>query len=173
MTGATLHLPPGLSGILSSVKLCGEQQANEGTCGPESLVGEATVSAGVGNTPVLVKGGKIYITEKYHGAPFGLSIVDPVKTGPFDLEHDTSNPNQVPACDCIVVRGRIEIDPYTTALTITTNSEAEGFNIPHMIDGINAADTHLSRRGALDCAKWMRTIYGRGNVYVQLYGPIS
>ena len=137
VTGATLHLPPGLSGILSTVKLCPEAQANEGTCGPESLVGETTVSAGVGNDPVYVRGGRIYITEKYHGAPFGLSIVDPVKTGPFDLEHDTANPAEdMPACDCIVVRGKIEIDPYTTALTITTNSESEGHAIPHMIDGI-------------------------------------
>jgi len=138
LTGAVFHLPPGLSGILSTVKLCGEAQANAGTCGPESLVGETTVSAGVGNDPVYVKGGRIYITEKYHGAPFGLSIVDPVKTGPFDLEHDTApeDPGYTPTCDCIVVRGRIEIDPYTTALTITTNSEAEGYNIPHMIDGI-------------------------------------
>jgi hypothetical protein len=136
MAQLQFHLPPGLSGLLSSVKLCGEEQANAGTCGPESLIGETTVSAGVGSDPISVRGGRVYITEKYHGAPFGISVVDPVKAGPFDLEHDTSNPNQDPACDCIVVRAKLEIDPVTTAVTITSNSESEGYAIPHMIDGI-------------------------------------
>jgi hypothetical protein len=130
------HLPPGLSGLLTNVKLCPEAQANNGTCGPESLIGETTVSAGVGSDPISVTGGKVYITEKYHGAPFGLSVVDPVKAGPFDLERDTSNPAQQPACDCIVVRAKIEVDPHTAALTVTTNSEGEGYAIPHLIDGI-------------------------------------
>jgi hypothetical protein len=129
-------LPPGLSGLLTGIKLCPEAQANAGTCGPESLIGETTVSAGVGSDPVSVEGGKVYLTEKYHGAPFGLSVVDPVKAGPFDLERDTANPNQDPACDCIVVRAKIEIDPLTAALTITSNSEGEGYAIPHFIDGV-------------------------------------
>ena len=130
-----LNMPQGVSGMITGTPLCGEEQANAGTCGPESLIGETTVSAGVGNDPVSVKGGKVYLTEKYAGAPFGLSIVNPVKAGPFDLEHDTSNPNQDPPCDCVVVRARIEVNPITAALTVTTN-EAEPFDIPHMIDGV-------------------------------------
>ena len=130
-----LHTPPGLSGLLASVKLCPEQQANEGSCTPESLIGETTVSAGVGSDPVTVTGGKVYITEKYEGAPFGLSIVNPVKAGPFDLEHDTSNPAQQPACDCLVVRARIEVDPHTAALTVTTDREG-AHAIPRFIDGV-------------------------------------
>ncbi len=136
MSQVTLHMPPGLSGLLSGVTLCPEALANEGKCGEESEIGETTVAAGVGPDPVSVRGGKVYITEKYHGAPFGLSIVDPVKAGPFDLEHDTSNPAYQPACDCIVVRARIEVDPTTAALTVTTNSEGEGYAIPHLIDGV-------------------------------------
>jgi hypothetical protein len=137
LQSVTLHTPPGLSGLLSSVKLCPEAQANAGSCSPESLIGETIVSAGVGSDPVSVTGGKVYITEKYHGAPFGLSIVNPVKAGPFDLEHDTSKPQtNEPACDCIVVRAKIEVDPTTAALTVTTNSEGEGYAIPHLIDGI-------------------------------------
>jgi hypothetical protein len=130
-----LHMPPGLSGLLSGVKLCGEAQANEGTCGPESLIGETTVSAGVGSDPVSVKGGRVYITEKYQGAPFGLSIVNPVKAGPFDLEHDTSNPNQQPPCDCVVVRAKVDVDPTSAALTVTTDPSGP-HAIPHLIDGI-------------------------------------
>ena len=129
-------MPPGLSGLLSGVELCPEAQANAGSCGPGSLIGETTVSAGVGSDPVSVKGGRVYLTGKYHGAPFGLSIVDPVKAGPFDLEHDTSNPAYQPPCDCVVVRARIEVDRLTAALTVTTNSEGEGYAIPHLIDGI-------------------------------------
>jgi hypothetical protein len=136
MSAVTLHMPPGLSGLLSGVELCPEANANAGSCGPGSLIGETTVSAGVGSDPVSVKGGRVYITGPYHGAPFGLSIVNPVKAGPFDLEHDTSNPNQNPACDCVVVRAKIEVDPHTAALTVTTNNENEGYAIPHLIDGI-------------------------------------
>ena len=136
MAQVTLHFPPGLSGMLAGVRLCGEDQANEGTCGPESQIGETTVSAGVGSDPVSVTGGKVYITGPYHGAPFGLSIVNPVKAGPFDLEHDTSNPSQDPRCDCVVVRAKIEVNQENAALTIITNSESEGYAIPHIIDGI-------------------------------------
>lgn len=135
MQSVQLHMPPGLSGLLSGVKLCSEAQANDGTCGPESLIGETTVSAGVGNNPVSVKGGRVYITEKYAGAPFGLSIVNPVKAGPFDLEHDTSSPGQQPACDCVVVRAKIEVDLHTAALTVTTDTSGP-HAIPHLIDGI-------------------------------------
>ncbi len=135
MQAVTMHMPPGLSGQLSSVALCGEPQADQGTCGPESQIGETTVSAGVGSDPVSVKGGRVYITGPYEGAPFGLSIVNPVKAGPFDLEHDTANPNQDPACDCIVVRAKVEVDPQTAALTVVTD-ESGPHSIPHLIDGI-------------------------------------
>jgi hypothetical protein len=135
MQSVQLHMPAGLSGLLSGVTLCGEAQANAGTCGPNSLIGETTVSAGVGSDPVSVVGGRIYITGPYDGAPFGLSIVNPVKAGPFDLEHDTSNPVQQPACDCIVVRAKVEVDAHTAALTVTTDPSGP-HAIPHLIDGI-------------------------------------
>jgi len=135
MQSVTLHMPAGLEGILAGVTLCPEEQANNGTCGPESLIGETTVEAGVGNDPVSVKGGKVYITEKYAGAPFGLSIVNPVKAGPFDLEHDSANPNQQPPCDCLVVRAKIEVDPTSAELTVTTDPSGP-HAIPHFIDGI-------------------------------------
>jgi hypothetical protein len=135
LQSVTLHYPPGVSGMLKGVALCPEAQANEGTCGPESLIGETIVSAGVGPDPVAVKGGKVYLTEKYAGAPFGLSIVNPVKAGPFDLEHDTSNPAQDPPCDCVVVRAKVEVNPLTAALTVTTDPSGP-HAIPHLIDGI-------------------------------------
>jgi hypothetical protein len=130
-----LHFPPGVSGLLSTVRLCPEVQANDGTCPPDSQIGETTVSAGVGSDPVTVAGGKVYLTERYEGAPFGLSIVNPVKAGPFDLEHDTSNPSQQPACDCLVVRARVEVDPHTAALVVTTD-EAPPHSMPRIVDGV-------------------------------------
>jgi hypothetical protein len=136
MQSVQLHMPPGLLGTLVGVKLCGEGEANAGTCTAASLIGETTVSAGVGSDPVSVTGGRVYITGPYHGAPFGLSIVDPVKAGPFDLEHDTSNPASQPACDCIVVRARVQLDPHTAVLSVTTNTESEGYAIPRVIDGV-------------------------------------
>jgi hypothetical protein len=135
MQSVQLHMPAGLSGILAGVPLCPEAQANQGTCPAGSLIGETIVSAGVGADPVSVTGGKVYLTEKYAGAPFGLSIVNPVKAGPFDLEHDTANPNNNPPCDCVVVRAKIEVDPTTANLTITTDTTGP-HAIPHLIDGI-------------------------------------
>ncbi len=134
MQTVQLHFPPGLSGILAGVKLCPEAQANTGTCGPESLVGETTVSAGLGGDPFTVTGGKVYITEKYEGAPFGLSIVNPAKAGPFVLEEGRP----------VVVRGKLELDPHTTALTFTSNTESEGHAIPHILDGIPLEIKHVN-----------------------------
>jgi hypothetical protein len=130
-----LRTPAGLEGVLKGVTLCPEAQANAGTCGPESQIGEATVSAGVGANPITVSGGRVYLTEKYAGAPFGLSIVSPVKAGPFDLEHDTASAANQPACDCFVVRAKIEVDPTTAELTVTTDT-AGAHQIPQIIDGV-------------------------------------
>jgi hypothetical protein len=136
LQGIVLHMPPGLSGLLSGVKLCGEVEGNTGTCGPESLIGETIVSVGVGGTPYSVKGGRVYITGPYHGAPFGLSIVNPAKAGPYDLEKNTP-------CDCVVVRARIEVDPITAALTITTDNTGP-YKIPTILDGIPLQIQHVN-----------------------------
>jgi hypothetical protein len=130
----TLHYPPGVSGLLAGVALCGEAQANEGTCGPESEIGESIVSVGLGNDPFTVVGGKAYITGPYEGAPFGLSIVNPAKAGPFDLQEGRP----------VVVRATINVDPHTAALTVTTNTPAEGYAIPSMIEGIPLQIKHVN-----------------------------
>jgi len=135
LQGIQLHMPPGLSGLLSGVTLCGEPQADEGTCGPGSLVGETTVSVGLGGDPFSVKGGRVYLTGPYQGAPFGLSIVNPAKAGPYDLGKG--------ACDCVVVRAKIEVDPHTAQLTITTDNTGP-YRIPTILDGIPLQIKHVN-----------------------------
>jgi hypothetical protein len=124
--GLSVRMPPGLSGVLSGVRLCGEPQASEGTCGPSSLIGHTVVTAGLGSSPVVVKRpGGVYLTGPFNGhgackvgqpgcAPFGLSIANPAEAGPFDLEKGT-------ACDCIVVRAKIEVDPVTAQLRVVSD----------------------------------------------------
>jgi hypothetical protein len=139
----SLKMPPGLSGLLSGVELCPEPLADQGTCGPGSLIGETIVSVGVGGKPFSVKGGRVYITGPYGGAPFGLSIVNPAKAGPFDVEKDTANPANNPACDCLVVRAKIEVDPHTAALTITSDNSGP-YKIPTILDGIPLQIKHVN-----------------------------
>jgi hypothetical protein len=125
-----LKMPPGLLGTLSSVKLCGEAEGNAGTCGPESLIGHTTVSVGLGGNPFTVTGGQVFITGPYKGAPYGLSIVNPAKAGPFDLGK-------------VVVRAKIEVDPTNAALTITSDSTGP-YAIPQIIDGIPLQIKHVN-----------------------------
>jgi hypothetical protein len=125
-----LKMPPGLLGTLSSVKLCGEAEGNAGTCGPESLIGHTTVSVGLGGNPYTVSGGEVFITGPYKGAPYGLSIVNPAKAGPFDLGK-------------VVVRAKIEVNPENAALTITSDSSGP-YAIPQILDGIPLEIKHVN-----------------------------
>jgi hypothetical protein len=125
-----IHLPEGLIGSLSSVKLCEEPQADEGTCGPESEIGHTTVSVGMGTNPYTVNGGEVFITGPYEGAPFGLSIVNPAKAGPFNLGK-------------VVVRAKVEVNPLTAALTVTTDPSGP-YAIPRIIDGIPLQIRHVN-----------------------------
>jgi hypothetical protein len=125
-----LRMPPGLLGTLATVKLCKEEQANAGTCGPESLIGHTTVSVGVGGDPYSVRGGEVFITEGYKGAPYGLSIVNPAKAGPYDLGK-------------VIVRAKIEVDQISAVLTVTTDDTGP-YKIPTILDGIPLQIQHVN-----------------------------
>jgi hypothetical protein len=101
-------LPAGLLGAIPSVTLCGEAEANAGTCSSNSQIGAAAVTAGSGPTPYLFTGGRVYLTGPYNGAPYGLSIVVPAVAGPFSLGN-------------VVTRATINVDPYTSRVVATTN----------------------------------------------------
>ncbi len=114
--------PKGLLGMISHVQLCEEPQAAKGECPSGSQIGHTVVGAGAGPDPLYVpEEGKpeapIYITGPYEGAPYGLAIAVPVIAGPFNL-------------GTTVVRGRIEVDPQTSQLTITTDP------LPTILDGV-------------------------------------
>ena len=123
LDGVQLKMPPGLLGKLSDVSLCGEPQAAEGTCGPESLIGHTQVLTGPGADPFLVTGGQVFITGPYKGAPYGLSIVVPAKAGPYTLSGTTGK-------GTVVVRAAINVDPVTAQLTVTADP------LPTILDGI-------------------------------------
>jgi hypothetical protein len=129
-----LHFPEGVSGLLAGVKLCGEAEANAGTCPPESQIGETVVSVGVGGDPFTVAGGKVFITGPYEGAPFGLSITNPAKAGPFDLQEGRP----------VVVRAKIEVNPVTAALTVTTDPSGSPHAIPTIIEGFPLQIQHVN-----------------------------
>jgi uncharacterized repeat protein (TIGR01451 family) len=116
--------PEGLLGMISKVPLCGEPQAAQGTCSEASQIGHTVVTAGPGPYPLVVPEpgqppAPIYLTGGYKGAPYGLSIVVPIDAGPFNLGTE-------------VVRARIEVDPHTAQLTVSTDP------LPTIIKGIPA-----------------------------------
>jgi hypothetical protein len=126
--GVEVSLPPGLLGSLSGVTLCPEPQASQGECGEGSLIGSTVVSAGLGGDPYTVTGGKVYMTVGYNGAPYGLSIVQPAKAGPFILQEGRP----------VIVRASVYVNPHTAALRILSGP------VPHIIDGIPLQIQHVN-----------------------------
>jgi hypothetical protein len=163
LSAIQVHMPPGLLGTLTGVPLCGEPQASLGTCSTASQIGSMTVAAGPGSHPFYEKG-EVYLTGPYGGAPFGLSIVVPTVAGPFNLGN-------------VVVRARINIDPDTAALTVTSDP------FPQVIDGIplrlRTANVTIERPGFIfnptNCAQLQvsATIAGAQGAQAQVSAPFA
>jgi hypothetical protein len=101
--GLSVSLPPGLLANVGSVPLCGEAQANAGTCPESTQVGTVQAGAGPGPNP-LFETGKAYLTGPYNGGPYGLSVVVPAVAGPFNF-------------GVVVVRQSLRIDPTDAHVT--------------------------------------------------------
>ena len=117
LAGITVHTPVGVLANLSSIPLCGEPQASQGTCAAASQIGSTSAAVGPGGHPFWITDGRVYLTTSYNGAPFGLSIVVPADAGPFHLGN-------------VVVRASIAIDPHTAAITVTSDP------LPQIWDGV-------------------------------------
>jgi hypothetical protein len=116
LAGIQVHTPPGLLGMLASVPLCGEPAASQGACPEASRIGTTRVASGAGSHPFEISG-RVYLTTGYKGAPFGLSIVTDAVAGPFNL-------------GLVIVRARIDVDPQTSALTVTSDA------LPQIVFGV-------------------------------------
>ena len=107
-SGVSVTLPPGLLARIAGVPLCPEAEANAGDgaggCPANTQIGTVSAAAGAGPSPIVLPG-KIYLTGRYKGAPYGESVVVPAIAGPYDLGD-------------VVVRGQIRIDPATAQATV-------------------------------------------------------
>ncbi|HYM53737.1 MAG TPA: hypothetical protein VES97_00130, partial [Solirubrobacteraceae bacterium] len=125
LRGLTVHMPPGVAAMLSSVTQCAEPPpGQEWSCGPESLIGHSTASSGLGGEPFTL-GGQVYLTVGYGGAPFGTLVVTPAKAGPFDLGN-------------VDVRAKIYVDPSTAAATVVSDP------FPTIIKGVPVQLKHVN-----------------------------
>ena len=121
----TLSPPLGLSGMISSVPLCGEPQAAQGTCSAESQIGTATAGAGAGPEPFYASG-PVYLTGPYNGAPFGLSVAIPAAAGPFNF-------------GTVVVRSAIYVNPHTAQITVVSDPLPQMVNTSQTDSGVPVA----------------------------------
>jgi hypothetical protein len=131
LSDLSVTLPPGLLADVGSVPLCGEAQANAGTCPESSQVGTVQTGVGPGPDPLFVAG-KAYLTGPYNNGPYGLSVVVPAVAGPYNF-------------GTVVVRQSIRINPYTAQVTDVSDA------FPKIIEGIplrlRRIDVTLSRPG--------------------------
>jgi hypothetical protein len=166
--GIQVHTPPGLLGMLSSVQLCGEPQADNGSCPESSKIGTTRVATGAGSHPFEIEG-NVYLTGPYRGAPFGLSVVVHVVAGPFNL-------------GLKVVRARIAVDPETSELTVTTD-ETGPYAVPQIVFGVpvrlKRVTVNIDRPGFMfnptNCASQQITakISGSQNAVASVASPFA
>jgi hypothetical protein len=104
----SIDTPKGLLGRIKDADQCASAVAETGDCPAGSLIGHATVGAGVGSNPFFLDTGRVYLTGPYKGAPYGLAVVVDAVAGPFDLGR-------------VVVRSAIHVDPTTAQLTVVSD----------------------------------------------------
>src|SRR5215213_2624880 len=106
--GLTIDTPKGLLARVKDADQCSDAAARKGACPAGSLIGHAKVAAGVGSAPFWVDNGRVYLTESYRGAPYGLAVVVDAIAGPFNL-------------GTVVVRQAIHVDQRTAQLSVVSD----------------------------------------------------
>jgi len=109
------QLPSGLEWAFSSVSPCGEPAASQGACPQASQIGTAIARFGPGRSLAWFTG-PVYLTERYAGGQYGLSVALNAAFGPFELGK-------------LVVRAAVSQNQVTGALTIAAQ-------LPQIVDGI-------------------------------------
>ncbi len=104
----TIDTPRGLLARVKDAVQCSNDAANAGDCPAGSLIGHAKVAAGVGSLPFWVNNGRVFLTQSYRGAPYGLAVVVDAIAGPFNL-------------GTVVVRQAINVDPRTAELHVVSD----------------------------------------------------
>lgn len=133
-------LPPGLVGQIPKATQCTDAQANSNTCPASSQIGTAAALSGSGPTPYSFGDGKVYLTEKFDGAPFGLSIVIPAIAGPTGTSNPTFDLGPV------ITRAKIDVDPYTARVTTTAKLPTIVKGIPIRLRGVTVS---INKQGFL------------------------
>jgi len=105
----TINTPAGLLARVKDAEQCSNAAANAGNCPAGSLIGHATVGAGVGGNPFYVTNGRVFLTGPYAKAPYGLAVVVDAIAGPFNLGP-------------VVVRQAINVDPRTARLSVVSDT---------------------------------------------------
>ncbi len=118
-------LPAGLVGAIPSVPLCGEAEANAGTCPTTSQIGTVTVTAGAGSEPYSFTG-RAYLTGPYGGAPYGLSVVVPAVAGPYDLGE-------------VLTRATLNVGVYSGRVTVSATLPSIVGGVPLRLQSLNVA----------------------------------
>jgi hypothetical protein len=125
----TSTLPAGLVGTIPTIPLCGEPQAQQGTCPSTSQIGVATVTAGSGDPYPF--SGPVYLTGPYNGAPYGLSIPVEAAAGPFDLGR-------------LVTRVSIGVDPHSARVIAAATLPTIFKGVPLRLRNISVLVNHAN-----------------------------
>jgi hypothetical protein len=104
----SIDTPKGLLGRIRDVDQCSSPAADAGACPASSRIGRATVGAGVGPNPFFLDTGRVYLTEGYKGAPYGLAVVVDAVAGPFSLGK-------------VIVRQAVHVDRTTAQLKVVSD----------------------------------------------------
>lgn len=113
----TIDTPKGLLARVKDAVQCSNAAANAGNCPAGSLIGHATVGAGVGTNPFYVTNGRVFLTGPYRGGPYGLAVAVDAIAGPFNL-------------GTVVVRQAINVDPRTAQLSVVSDP------FPQVVKGV-------------------------------------
>jgi hypothetical protein len=119
----TTTLPVGLVGAIPTVPLCGEAQANAGSCPAASQIGTVAVAAGAGSEPYAFAG-QAFLTGPYDHDPYGLSVVVPAIAGPYDLGD-------------VVTRAGISVGMYNARVSVASTLPTIVGGVPLRLKGLS------------------------------------